>query len=240
MRIAVVSDIHSNLVALRAVLEDMGTVDAIWCLGDFVGYGPRPNECVALLRERGASAIAGNHDLAVVGAISTDEFNIEAARAADWTAQELTPESRGFLADLTPTSTVDGVTLAHGSPREPIWEYVLDSRAAQASFNLLDTKLCFIGHSHIPSAFVEAPTKIVVKHMTSGSHCEVSEYKMIVNPGSVGQPRDHDPRAAYLIYDTDAAAMEWRRVPYDIAETQRQMRKAGLPRYFVERLSFGS
>src|SRR5436190_12869691 len=151
MRIGVVSDIHSNLTALQTVLDDMGAVDALWCLGDFVGYGPWPNECVDLLREHGAEAIAGNHDLAAIGAISCEDFNGDAAFAAQWTADALSPASRAFLKSLPPARQVADVTFAHGTPREPVWEYMLSAGAAAASFNLFQTDLCLVGHTHIPS-----------------------------------------------------------------------------------------
>ena len=238
MRIGVVSDVHSNLTALEAVLKDMGTVDALWCLGDFVGYGPWPNECIELLRERGVTAIAGNHDLAAIGAISTQDFNYEAGVAADWTAEQLSAESRDYLTSLEPKAEVDGVTLAHGSPREPIWEYVVDARVAIASFDFMATELCLVGHSHIPSVFAVEHNTLAVGHMSHNTRRELTG-RTIANPGSVGQPRDRDPRAAYLIYDTGDATLEWRRVSYDIKATQKKMREEALPTHFIDRLDFG-
>src|SRR5437870_13106889 len=143
MRIGVVSDIHSNLTALLTVLDDMGPVDALWCLGDFVGYGPWPNECIELLRERGVQAIAGNHDLAAIGTISSEEFNGDAAIAAEWTAHALTPESRAYLLTLEPMAEIEGVTFAHGSPREPVWEYMLSAGTAAGEGYALD-----LGHGY--------------------------------------------------------------------------------------------
>ncbi len=240
MRIGIVSDVHSNLTALEAVLQDMGAVDAVWCLGDFVGYGPYPNECIALLRDRGGAAIAGNHDLAAIGTISTRDFNKDAAAATKWTTKNLTSEAHQYLASLQPISEAGGVTLAHGSPRDPIWEYVLDSRVAWANLSELPTELCLVGHTHIPSVFVDAEDGLVMSYMPDGTVHTLDGSRTIANPGSVGQPRDHDPRAAYLVYDTDAATLEWRRVAYDIAATQKQMRKVHLPRPFIERLDYGA
>ena len=240
MRVGVVSDIHSNLPALEAVLSDMGEVDELWCLGDFVGYGPWPNECVSMLRERGVRAIAGNHDLAVVGAISTAAFNTDAAFATAWTAEQLTPELTSYLAELPPMTRLDRkTTLAHGSPRQPVWEYLLDDETASASFKCFKTQLCFIGHTHIPSIFVKEGRRVAVSHMPESAQFTVGKLRAIANPGSVGQPRDRDPRSSYLIFDSGQGTLEWRRVAYDIGRTQARMREVELPEFFVERLSIG-
>ena len=240
MRIGVVSDIHSNLTALLTVLDDMGPVDALWCLGDFVGYGPWPNECIELLRERGVQAIAGNHDLAAIGTISSEEFNGDAAIAAEWTAHALTPESRAYLLTLEPMAEIEGVTFAHGSPREPVWEYMLSAGTAAAGFETISTDLCLVGHTHIPSLFTEHESGVPqVSYMAGGSSSAVDTARLIVNPGSVGQPRDRDPRAAYLVFDTESGELAWRRVDYDIAKVQKRMEKVGLPRFLIERLTYG-
>ena len=241
MLIGLVSDIHANLPALEAVLRDMGEVERTLCLGDFVGYGPWPNECVAVLRERGTRAIAGNHDLAAVGVLSTEDFNPDAARAAAWTADQLSPETRKYLESLPPLDEVDGITLAHGSPREPVWEYLLSTDAAAISFSQFSTALCIVGHSHVPCVFVAHPEQGAVgAYADPGTQLTLSGIRAIVNPGSVGQPRDRDPRAAYALYDSETASIEWRRVEYDVEVTQRHILDAGLPRYLADRLSRGA
>lgn len=240
MRIGVVSDIHSNLPALQAVLTDMGAVDALWCLGDFVGYGPWPNECIELLRQQGVVSIVGNHDLAALGTISTAEFNRDAAAATQWTARQLTAEHRDYLLSLAPLTEVDGVTLAHGSPREPVWEYLVSGPGAAASFPRFASPLCFVGHTHVPSLFTEdEPGQVSATYMEPGSGFALGGVRAIANPGSVGQPRDHDPRAAYLIYDPEQATLEWRRVSYDIGVVQTYMRDVRLPAFLRERLAYG-
>jgi predicted phosphodiesterase len=240
MRIAIVSDIHSNLPALQAVLADMGEADAIWCLGDFVGYGPWPNECIALLREARVTAISGNHDLAAIGQITTEAFNRDAAIATAWTTSQLSPESVSYLASLPPMGEVDGVTLAHGTPREPVWEYLLSDEGARASFERFTTQLCLVGHTHIPSVFVEEPDgRVTLGHMPGGTIYKIGEKRTIANPGSVGQPRDQDPRSAYLLYDTTTGTLEWKRVAYEIPATQVKMREVGLPPFFISRLERG-
>lgn len=240
MRIGVVTDIHSNLPALEAALADMGPVDALWCLGDLVGYGPWPNEVIGVLRERRAHCIAGNHDLGSIDAVNTEEFSPDAGLATRWTSAQLSSASRTFLESLTPITEVDGVTLAHGTPCEPVWEYLLGADSAAASFSCFSTRLCLVGHTHIPSLFVEqGDDGIAVGYMEGGRSYECGTLRCIANPGSVGQPRDRDPRAAYLVLDTDGPTLEWRRVPYDIAVVQEEMRRVGLPVFLRERLALG-
>jgi diadenosine tetraphosphatase ApaH/serine/threonine PP2A family protein phosphatase len=238
--IGIVSDVHSNLLALEAVLSHMGEVDALWCLGDLVGYGPWPNECVGLLRERGVVAIAGNHDLAAVGSITTEEFNPDAARATAWTTDHLSPETRAYLEELEPHSVVDGITLAHGTPNEPIWEYLLNNGTAAVSFECFETQVCLVGHTHIPSVFVQDKEGAVGgAYMEPGTAYALGAYRVIANPGSVGQPRDRNPLAAYLLFDSEQYTLEWRRVEYDLRRVQARILDAGLPTFFAERLGRG-
>jgi diadenosine tetraphosphatase ApaH/serine/threonine PP2A family protein phosphatase len=242
VRIAVVSDIHSNQVALEAVLEAIGTVDQIWCLGDIVGYGPRPNECVAMLAERKHLAVAGNHDWAVVGRIGVDEFNAFAALAAQWTTEQLDESSRAFLTALPTVQTSGEFTLVHGSPRGPVWEYILNGSLAASNFEHFEGPFCLVGHTHVPAIYALAPDRTVHAYQIAGDR-EVSlarpGWRFILNPGSVGQPRDDDPRASCLVIDTATGSATWHRVAYDIAATQQQMRSARLPARLVERLAQG-
>jgi predicted phosphodiesterase len=242
VRIVVISDIHSNLVAFEAVLQEVGEVDQLWCLGDIVGYGPRPNECVALLSESKHLAVAGNHDCAVVGRISLDEFNPFAALAAQWTTNQLSDAARSYLTALPTMQTAGEFTLAHGSPREPVWEYVLKTSVAGKSFDHFEGPFSLVGHTHVPSNFARAPDGEVHSYQVDGDR-DVSlarpGWRFILNPGSVGQPRDDDPRASYLTIDTDSGTAAWHRVAYDIAATQQQMRSAKLPARLVERLAHG-
>ena len=241
MRVAVLSDIHANLVALRAVLEHAGEVDAIWCLGDTVGYGPEPDACVRELREHGALAVAGNHDWAAVGKLGTEQFNPVAAEAAHWTQEHLSSESRDYLLLLPQRRTEGEYTLVHGSPRDPIWEYLLDAKTATVSFGHFQSRYCVVGHTHIPSYFVQRGGQIEVKYCPPESELDLAEAeaRFIFNPGSVGQPRDENPDASYLVLDTAARTAHWQRVPYDVAATQAEMARHKLPQVLIDRLAVG-
>lgn len=242
MRVLVISDIHANLVALESVLEDAGQVDAIWCLGDVVGYGPDPNACIELLRSlKPQHWLAGNHDWAALGKLDMAEFNPLARQAALWTRKQLTAENYDFLSRL-PTherATDPRFTLAHGSPRQPVWEYILDLQTAAANFAHFDTLYCLVGHTHVPVIFQLLNGRVGVESPAPGELIQLGEQRLIINPGSVGQPRDGDPRASYLILDTDALTITFRRVPYPIEETQARMQEAGLPPRLIHRLSYG-
>jgi len=243
MRVAIVADIHANLPAFEAVLrhaEAAGRIDTLWCLGDTVGYGPHPNECVGLLRRYEQRCVGGNHDLAACGRMGTEEFNEAAAQAALWTAEQLTEAARSYLRELPMVVTEGEFTLVHGSLRWPEWEYLLSSEQAQAHFELQRTPYGLVGHSHIPFVCEERPgAPPMLRPAADGERVELSTTRLILNPGSVGQPRDGDPRAAYALYDGEAGTVTFRRVEYDIATTQRAMEAARLPRWLVERLSYG-
>lgn len=241
MRFLLISDIHANLAAFEAVLADAkGEWDKIWCLGDVIGYGPDPNECVALLREQEHLSLSGNHDWAVLGRLDRDSFNEDAQVAIKWTQRVLTEESQRFPEEL-PSLVVDGpFTLAHASPRQPVWEYILESVTAAANFDHFETPYCLVGHTHAP----------VIYEQSGGDSAEaiapvyaepfsLDDVRLIVNPGSVGQPRDYDPRAAYAILDCDAFTIEHRRVAYPIERTQSRMGQFGLPYRLIARLEFG-
>ena len=208
MRVAVISDIHANLYALEAVLGeiDRDPPDEIWCLGDTVGYGPRPNECCAIVAERGTRVLVGNHDLVALGsaAVSVDDFNPEAGAASTWTRAELTEESRSFLSPLEPRAEEEGVELFHGSPRDPVWDYVLTDDSIVDSFALTAAPLVLVGHSHVAAALVLEDGKVHGGVAPAGFEAELGGARWLLNPGSVGQPRDGDPRAAYLRLDLEA------------------------------------
>jgi diadenosine tetraphosphatase ApaH/serine/threonine PP2A family protein phosphatase len=241
MRVAVVSDIHSNLHALEAVLAAIETdaPDELWCLGDLVGYGPRPNECCAAIAERADVCLAGNHDLAVRGTIDLAEFGGDAGIAASWTRGVLEPESQALLDRLEPEGTAHGLSLYHGSARDPIWEYVLSDEAALATLDLAGSPLVLVGHSHVALRVVQSGDELDGGLAAAGTEVELSGVQVLLNPGSVGQPRDGDPRAAYLLLDLDAQRASFRRVEYDIERTQREIRDVGLPELLAARLELG-
>ncbi len=241
MRVAVVSDIHSNLHALEAILAALDTEapDELWCLGDLVGYGPRPNECCAAIAERADICLAGNHDLAVRGTIDLAEFGGEAAVAAGWTRDVLEPQAQELLERLEPEGAAHRVALYHGSARDPIWEYVLSDEAALATLELAGSQLVLVGHSHVALRVVQSGDELDGGVAPAGTEVEVGDVRALLNPGSVGQPRDGDPRAAYLFLDLDARRASFRRVEYDVERTQREMRDAGLPELLAARLELG-
>ena len=241
MPILVISDIHANLTALDAVLEDAGPVDGVWCLGDLVGYGPDPNDCIA--RVRGLNnliCLVGNHDAAALGQIDVETFNTEAKLSVQWMQTELTAESMAFLRDLPERMVVGQVTLTHGSPRNPVWEYILDTRVARNNFSHFDTDFCFVGHTHLPVVYTDqrGPASIHLVIPNTENQIQLTP-RAIINPGSVGQPRDRDPRAAYAIFDPANNTWTYRRVKYDIAQVQKRILAAGLPPRHATRLSEG-
>jgi diadenosine tetraphosphatase ApaH/serine/threonine PP2A family protein phosphatase len=240
MRVAVISDVHANYHALEAVLKeiDAARVDAVWCLGDTVGYGPRPNECCDLVRDRAVHCLVGNHDLVVLGELTVNEFNDEAAAAAIWTAEVLTAESRTFLASLKPYGEVEGVDLFHASARDPVWEYVLTEEAAKATLELSGAPLILVGHSHIALAITAEDGRVNGGPAPGGSKITL-DGRRLLNPGSVGQPRDGDPRAAWVLLDFEERFAEFHRVPYSIERTQAEMRERGLPHALAARLERG-
>ena len=241
MRVAIVSDIHSNLQALEAVLAaiDEEAPDELWCLGDLVGYGPRPNECCAAIARRVDVCLAGNHDLAVRGTIDLEEFGGDAAVAARWTRDVLTSEAQALLDRLEPQGSAHGVALYHASGRDPIWEYVLSDETALATLERAGTPLVLVGHSHVALKVVQSGDELDGGGAPAGTELELDGVRALLNPGSVGQPRDGDPRAAFLLLDLDARHASFRRVEYDIEQTQREMRDAGLPELLAARLTLG-
>jgi predicted phosphodiesterase len=239
MRVAVLSDIHSNLTALDAVLAAAGPVDAIWHLGDVVGYGPDPNGVVRRLIEVGAVGVRGNHDAAAAGGSEIEWFNTDARRAMEWTRTMVSAPTVTWLRDLPERLTVEGCELVHGSLREPIWEYVTSVPVARANLAVLGSPIGLNGHTHIPIAFVEQDGRIDVVGPGHGSELELRGRRALLNPGSVGQPRDGDPDASYAIFDPGEGRISWHRVAYDIGGVQAAMRSVGLPGGLAARLSVG-
>jgi len=241
MTILIISDIHANLTALEAVLRDAGEADAVWCLGDLVGYGPDPNECINRVRRLpNLVCMRGNHDAAALGQIDIEAFNSEARLSIQWLLSTLSEESLDFLGGLPEKKVIGQVTLAHGSPRNPVWEYILDTRTARRNFNYFDTPFCFIGHTHLPLIYQldEQQNNISLIVSESGERRALVQ-RALLNPGSVGQPRDHNPLASYALFDPDANTWENRRAAYDVRSVQKRILDAGLPMRHALRLAEG-
>jgi predicted phosphodiesterase len=243
MRIAVLSDIHSNLPALDAVRADLSGVDEVWVLGDIVGYGPQPNEVIVALQEMGARSVLGNHDGAAIGGVDPAYFNPDARAAIEWTAKTIDDNARAYLATLPEVRRDGNLTAVHGSPRDPIWEYITSRGIAAANLEHFDTRLCFFGHTHIPVIYRIADGDVEAHPGLPGEVVRLDGARALLNPGSVGQPRDGLPDAAYAVLETgegtELDAMTFHRVRYDIDRTQSLMREQGLPARLVERLRYG-
>jgi predicted phosphodiesterase len=241
MRVAVFSDIHGYLHALRAVLDAVAqeNVDAAWCLGDLVGYGPQPNECCKEVELAASLSLVGNHDLGVLGRIPLDDFSDDAAVAARWSQSVLSASARGYLEGLESLGSAADTELFHASPRDPVWEYILGEEAALAAFDLTSAPLVLVGHSHVALAFVLDKGTLDGAATPGGAELDLSSGRWLLNPGSVGQPRDGDPRAAYLVLDLDAKRALFRRVSYPIERTQEEIRERGLPEALADRLAHG-
>ena len=242
MRTLILSDIHANLTALEGVLADAEPFDRVWCLGDVVGYGPNPNECVETIQNLPEiQCVKGNHDAAIVGDIDIRAFNYEARASLAWLDEVLLPENKQWLRDLPDRLELDDITLVHGSPRNPVWEYILDQTTAWENMAEFETKICLVGHTHIPCVFQLDNIKgnaAKVSFKKAGQVFSI-DLKSIVNPGSVGQPRDHNPKAAYILYDDEAEEWVYQRVGYDIELVQKQILEAGLPHRHASRLLDG-
>jgi diadenosine tetraphosphatase ApaH/serine/threonine PP2A family protein phosphatase len=238
VRVGVISDVHSNLQALEAVLGAL-SVDELWFLGDLVGYGPRPNECCARLAQTATLALAGNHDLGVLGKVDVDVFNTDGATAIEWTRGRISNASRRSLEGREPAALTEGAELYHASPRDPVWEYVLDDEAVHAALSLTQSPIVLIGHSHVPLAFCIEDGRPAGGIAPAETTVDLGGRRWLLNPGSVGQPRDGDPRAAYLVLDLDLGVATWHRVAYEIDRTQAEIREAGLPETLAARLGHG-
>ncbi len=242
MRVAVVSDIHGNRQALEAVLDavEAETADELWCLGDLVGYGADPDACVALIRRYATVSLAGNHDLAVRGDIPLDEFSPGAALAARWTRETIDPDALAWLRTLEPQKLDEAVGLYHASPRDPVWEYVLSPLQAELCFDVLRHRIACIGHSHIALAYTRGDgVPATGEKRAGGTLLDLAAGEWLLNPGSVGQPRDGDPRAAWLLLDTDAWTAAFHRTEYDVEAAAAAIRRAHLPGSLADRLPHG-
>ena len=236
--VLVISDIHANLTALEAVLEDARPYDEVWCLGDLVGYGPDPNEVIERIKSLPkVNCVLGNHDAAVIEKLEISAFNFDARKAILWTQSVLDTANIAFLKELPTLIEIDDFTLVHGSPRFHLWEYLIDASAAETAFAALKTKFCLVGHSHLPISFSLNSTKIIQSTVLGDNVTVYLDHYMIINPGSVGQPRDHDSRASYAILDRATNTVH--RVAYDILSVQRRIHQAGLSARHAQRLSSG-
>jgi diadenosine tetraphosphatase ApaH/serine/threonine PP2A family protein phosphatase len=242
VKVLVISDIHSNLEALDTVLNTCGEYDSIWNIGDTIGYGPKPRECIDKMLELEADPVlVGNHDLACIGEIDLSEFNPVAQVASRWTSLQLGMDHRAYLQELPAMTDAEGYTLAHGSPRSPIWEYVTNATVATENFGWFDTPVCLIGHTHV-AMFAKLGSECgtaEIMPLRDGTVLDLSTGRYLINPGSVGQPRDRDPRAAYAILDLQGGTLTAHRVEYNIEATQRQMANANLPDVLIGRLAHG-
>jgi len=241
MRVLIISDIHANLAAFKAVLADAkGQWEQIWCLGDIIGYGPNPNECVSLLQEQNHISLSGNHDWAALGKLDISSFNRVARLAITWTKNQLTSDSTEYLNSLPAHIEQPLFTLAHASPRQPVWEYILDAETAAINFDYFKSPYCLVGHTHVPIIYEADEDKYVSGHPpTYDAPLQLTSHRRIINPGSVGQPRDANPDAAYALLDTESLIWQHKRTPYPIKETQASMREEKMPDRLIERLSYG-
>jgi predicted phosphodiesterase len=242
MKVAVISDIHANRQAFEATLEAIAATDAteVWCLGDLVGYGADPDACVELAREHAAVCLAGNHDLAVTGELSLGEFSKGAGVAAQWTKEVIAPENLEFLKSLRPQAEESSIGLYHASPRDPVWEYVLSALLAEMCLDIQPQRIGLIGHSHVALSFVRQPDQLTTgEPRRDGTRLDLGAGEWLINPGSVGQPRDGDPRAAWAVLDLDAPAVTFHRSEYDVAGAAAAIRAARLPDSLAERLEYG-
>ncbi|HUA75704.1 MAG TPA: metallophosphoesterase family protein [Solirubrobacteraceae bacterium] len=242
MKVAVISDIHANRQAFEATLEAVAASDAaeLWCLGDLVGYGADPDACVELARRHVAVCLAGNHDLAVTGEIPMDEFSRGASLAARWTREVMAPANVEFLAGLRPQGQEGAIGLFHASPRDPVWEYVLSTLLAELCLDRQSQRVCLVGHSHVALSFVRYEGELASgEPRREGTLHDIAAGEWLINPGSVGQPRDGDPRASWLLLDLDGQTATFMRTDYDVTGAAAAIRAARLPDSLAERLEYG-
>ena len=242
MRVAIVSDIHGNRHAFEAVLDEIESSECeeMWCLGDLVGYGAEPDACVELARRHAAICLAGNHDLGVRGTLPLEEFSRGAALAAKWTQEVISADTLEFLNTLEPLDLDEEVGLYHASPRDPVWEYVLSPLQAELCLDIQRHRVCLIGHSHVALSFSRpAGAAATGQTRADGEQLDLGSAEWLINPGSVGQPRDGDPRAAWLELDFAGSIVVYRRTEYDVAGAAAAIRAARLPDSLAERLAYG-
>ena len=242
MKVAVVSDVHANLQAFEAVLDAVAASEAeeLWCLGDVVGYGADPDGCVQLARRHAAVCLAGNHDMAVTGELELEDFTRGAAIAAQWTREVIDPANLAYLAELGPSGQEGALGLYHASPRDPVWEYVMSALLAELCLDVQPDRVCLIGHSHVASAFVRRDGQTATgEACREGTELDFAEGEWLLNPGSVGQPRDGDPRAAWLLLDLDDHRASYHRTAYDVSGAAAAIKAARLPNSLAERLEYG-
>lgn len=239
MKVLLLADIHANLAAFEAVLAAAGPFDLLWCLGDVVGYGPHPNECLERLQDFRHLCLAGNHDWAALGRLDLAAFNPIAGQAAAWTSSQLRAVNRRYLEERPLTLEQGDYTLTHGSPRDPVWEYLLSVPAATENLSHFQTPVCLIGHSHVPLVFWGQQGQVRGRRLGEETVRLRELGRVILNPGSVGQPRDGDPRASFALLDTETGLLQALRVAYDVEATQEAIRRAGLPEALAERLAYG-
>ena len=240
-RIALVSDVHGNLPAFRTVLAEVESSepDAVWCLGDLVGYGAQPDGCVELAASRCDLVLAGNHDLGVIGRIDISDFSPHAAAAALWTRENICSESVEFLSGLEPRREGEAIGLYHASPLDPVWDYVISASGADRCIDKMPERVSAIGHTHVASRFTRTNDEVRAEAVEGGGRHDLSGDRWLVNPGSVGQPRDGDPRAAWMLLDLGTWSAEWRRLEYPVKEAADAIEQAGLPRSLGDRLHVG-
>jgi predicted phosphodiesterase len=242
MRLAFISDIHANLEALQSVLADIdkNSVDEIYCLGDVVGYGANPNECVEIVSKRCKSVLLGNHDAVATGLLTTQHFNIHARIAIEWTAEKLTAPNRHFLAAQPVSKSTDTLTMVHATPYEPgMWYYITSLEEAAFNFQFFDTRICLVGHTHIPMIIALNDEEVYVHQEKQITFKGRDNLRLLINIGSVGQPRDRNPASSYGILDTDEEKFTLRRVAYDFSKTQAKMKKIKMPDFLINRLAEG-
>lgn len=242
MQIAIVTDVHGNRPAFEAVIAaaEAAGADEMWCLGDLVGYGAEPDACVALAERHCAVCLCGNHDLGVIGGLSLEDFSRGARIAAEWTRDTIAEDTREFLLALSPSAEARGYGLYHASPRDPVWEYVLSGLTAELCFDVSPFRVNFVGHSHVALSFHRAPGEPTAgSTRREGDELDLADGDWLLNPGGAGQPRDGDPRAAWLLLDSQANVARWQRTEYDVSAAQSAIRAARLPDSLAERLAHG-